>query len=412
MMKFYQTISVDEVEAILSEKLKSPNQSEEVDIKFALGRVLAKDIISSIDVPGFPKSRMDGYAVKAENTFNAEEDYPITLTKIGEIRAGEIFDKKLMDKECVQIATGAPIPKGANAVVMIENTEEENEIVKIYKSIAPQQNIINIGADIKKGITVLKKEKQLNTRDLGLISALGLTKFKIYSKPKVIIFSTGDELVPPGEKLLPGKIYDINSTTLYNAIEESGGIPIIKGIIRDDYVTLNDFILEEIPNTDFLIISGGTSKGIGDYLPNIIKGLEKLDFFIHGIRIKPGKPTILSAVKDNNSIKPIFVLPGYPTSALTIFYHFVAPVIRNWAHLPQLKEKRIMAIAEKRMYSELGRRELLPVKIIEKENNIFARPIPTGSEAISTLALTDGYIDIPEQVQLIEEGENVEVILF
>ncbi|NVM03027.1 MAG: molybdopterin molybdenumtransferase MoeA [Candidatus Helarchaeota archaeon] len=412
MTKFYQTLSAEEVKNILNEKLIFHIQIEEIKVENALGRILAKDIISFIDVPGFSKSRMDGYAVKAKDTFGAEEDTPINLKKIGEIRAGEIFNKVLNEKECIQIATGAPIPDGANAVVMVEYTEEENEIVKIYKSATPQQYIIQIGADIKKGEIVLKEEKQLNTRDLGLISALGITKITVYSKPKVTIFSTGDELVPPGEPLTSGKIYDINLTTIYNAVKESGGISLIKGIIKDDYETLNRIISKEISKIDFLIISGGTSKGIGDYLPDVIKNLKDLDFYIHGIRIKPGKPTLLSAIKDGNLVKPIIVLPGYPTSALTIFYHFIAPLIRKWAHLPQPKEKIMNAIAEKRIYSELGRRELRPVKITEKDDKIFAKPIHTGSEAISTLALTDGYIDIPEQVQLIEEGEKIVVYLF
>ncbi|MFX0135931.1 MAG: gephyrin-like molybdotransferase Glp [Candidatus Hodarchaeota archaeon] len=412
MSKFYQTLSADEVKKISNEKLMFSNQIEEIRIENALSRVLAENITSPIDVPEFSKSRMDGFAVKAKDTFEAEEDNPINLKKVGEIRAGEIFDGEMKEKECIQIATGAPIPKGADAVVMVEYTEEENEIVKIFKSVTPQQYIIQIGADIKKGEIILKKEKQLNTRDLGLISAVGITKISVYSRPKITIFSTGDELIAPGEKLAAGKIFDINSTTIYNAVKESGGIPLIKGIIKDDYETLNRIISEEISKTDFLIISGGTSKGIGDYLPEVIKNLKDLDFFIHGIRIKPGKPTLISAIKKNNRIMPIIVLPGYPTSALTIFYHFIAPLIRKWAHLPQPKEKIINAIAEKRIYSELGRRELRPVKIIEKGDTIYASPIHTGSEAISTLALTDGYIDIPEQIQLIEEGEEIEVVLF
>ncbi len=412
MTKFYQTLSADEVKNILNYKLISHDQIEEIKIENALERVLAKDIISPINVPGFSKSRMDGYAVKAKDTFGAEEDKPINLKKMGEIRAGINSNLVLNEKECIQIATGAPIPNGADAVVMVEYTEEENEIVKIFKSVAPQQYIIQIGADIKKGEIALKKEKQLNTRDLGLLSALGITKITVYSKPKVTIFSTGDELVPPGVQLTSGKIYDINSTTIYNAVKESGGIPLIKGIIKDDYETLKRIISEEISKIDFLIISGGTSKGTGDYLPEVIKNLKNLNLYIHGIRIKPGKPTLLSAVEDKTYIKPIIVLPGYPTSALTIFYHFIAPLIRKWAHLPRPKEKIINAIAKKRIYSELGRRELRPVKITEEDDKIFAEPIHTGSEAISTLALTDGYIDIPEQVQLIEEGEKIEVNLF
>ncbi|MFX1449767.1 MAG: gephyrin-like molybdotransferase Glp [Promethearchaeota archaeon] len=412
MAKFYQTLSAEEVKNILDEKLIFQSQIEEIKTENALGMVLAENIISPINVPEFAKSRMDGYTVKAKDTFGAEEDSPIILKKTGEIRAGKIFEKELKDKECIQIATGAPIPNGADAVVMVEYTEEENEIVKIFKSVTPQQYIIQIGADIKKGEIILKKEKQLNTRDLGLISAVGITKISVYSRPKITIFSTGDELIPPGEKLTAGKIFDINSTTILNAVKESGGIPLVKGIIKDDYETLNRSISEEITKTEFLIISGGTSKGIGDYLPEIIKNLKDLDFFIHGIRIKPGKPTLISAIKNNNRITPIIVLPGYPTSALTIFYHFVAPLIRKWAHLPQPKEKIINALVEKRIYSELGRRELRPVKIIEKDDKIFTSPIHTGSEAISTLALTDGYIDIPEQIQLIEEGEEVQVILF
>ncbi|MHA1379942.1 MAG: molybdopterin-binding protein [Candidatus Helarchaeota archaeon] len=412
MVKFYETLTADVVENKLKEYFKFQIKVEEIHLYNALGRILAENIISPIDVPGFAKSRMDGYAVKAKDTFGAEEDNPINLKKVGDVRAGGVFEKELNVGECVQIATGAPIPNGADAVVMVEYTEEESGIVSIYKSVTPNQYIVSIGTDIKKGNIILKREKLLNTRDLGLISAIGLTKIKVYSKPKIAVFSTGNELVAPGGELEFGKIFDINSTTIFNAIKESGGIPIIKGIIKDDYETLKNKISNEIPENDFVIISGGTSKGIGDYLPKVIKNLENIDFYVHGIRIKPGKPTLISAIKENNLIKPIIVLPGYPTSALTIFYHFIAPIIRRWAHLPPKKENVIKAVAEKRIYSELGRRELRAVKVIEKNNSIYATPIHTGSEAISTLALTDGYTDIPAQVQLIEEEEVIEVVLF
>ncbi|MHA1786086.1 MAG: molybdenum cofactor synthesis domain-containing protein, partial [Candidatus Helarchaeota archaeon] len=302
-------------------------------------------------------------------------------------------------------------PDGANAVVMIEYTERKDDEVYIYRASTPNQYIIKIGTDIKKDSVVLKKGKILNIRDLGVLSAINVRKVKVFSAPRIGIFSSGDELIQPGEELSFGKIYDINSVTLYHGVLEAGGKPTFLGILKDDLDLMRKEILENIEKYDFLLISGGTSKGIGDYMPKIIKELKDLQFFIHGIRIKPGKPTILAALKKNQNSKLLAVLPGYPTSALTIFYQFISPLIYKFRHLSPKKYDVIKAKVRKRIYSEFGRKEFKTVRLFHA-NEIEAEAIHKGSESITTLAKTDGYIIIPEDIKIIEEGEEVEVHLF
>jgi len=409
--RYLTTVSVDNVRKILDEKVTIKDKTEEISVNDALNSVLSEDIISEIDVPQFPKSRMDGYAVIAKDTFDAEEDKPIKLKVIGEVQAGHAFSGRLNEGEAIQIATGAPIPQGADAIVMVEYTERKKDEVFIYRAAAPKQYVIKIGTDIKKGSIILPKGKKLNLRDLGVLSAINRKSIKIISPPTVGLFSTGDELIQQDEKLSFGKIYDINSTTLYHGVLEVGGKPTFLGILKDNLDLMKVKIAENLRKFDILIISGGTSKGIGDYMPNIIKELENLDFFIHGIRIKPGKPTILAGIKDPIAYKIVVILPGYPTSALSIFYQIVSPLIYKLRGIEPEKSKTIQAKNRKRIYSEHGRREYKMVRIYH-EKEIEAEAIHTGSESITTLAKTDGYIIIPEDTQLIEEGEDVTVHLF
>ncbi len=409
--RYFTTLSVNEVKKILDTKVFNKDKIEEISINEALNSVLAEDIFSDIDVPQFPKSRMDGYAVIAKNTFSAEEDNPIKLKVIGEVQAGHVFSGITNEGEAVQIATGAPIPEGSDAIVMVEYTDRKENDVYIFKAATPNQYVIKIGTDIKKGSKVLSKGKKLNVRDLGVLSAINRKKIKIFSPPTIGLFSTGDELIVNDEKLSVGKIFDINSTTLYHAALEAGGKPTFLGILKDDYELMKSKIYENLKKFDILIISGGTSKGIGDYMPKIIKEIKNIDFFIHGIRVKPGKPTIIAGIKGENKYKIVIILPGYPTSALSIFYQLVVPIIYKIRGLIPEETKIIKAKNKKRIYSEHGRREYKMVRIYY-EKEIQAEAIHTGSESITTLAKTDGYIIIPEDTQIIEEGEEVIIHLF
>lgn len=403
---FYTLTDIEKVLEELS-RMSIKRKTEKISINEAYGRVLSEDFFSPISVPHFKRASRDGYAVKASDTFGAEEDNPKTLKLLGEIRAGEKSGPPAEKGGCVKIATGAPIPEGADAVVMVEFTEEEENQVQIYRAVSPEENVVKIGRDIEEKQKVLSKGRVLNIQDLGVLSATGVTKVKVYSKPLVTVASTGDEIISPGADLEPGKIYDINSITLTQAVRQSGGKPIYRGVIPDDKYALVSAIKHSLENSDIVVFSGGTSKGPGDNVPTALSEVGKPDFLIHGVSIKPGKPTAIAAYNS----KPVFMLPGFPTSALMVYFTIVDPQIRRWVGLAPTSRHQVKAITGTRIYSERGRFTFQPVQI-KHEKELIVYPVPTGSEAITTLALSQGYIEIKPEVHFIEEGEKVNVYLF
>ncbi|WXG41058.1 MAG: gephyrin-like molybdotransferase Glp [Candidatus Freyarchaeum deiterrae] len=403
---FYTTTPLEEVLRELS-KISIKRRIDEVSINEAFGRVLSEDFFSPINVPHFKRASKDGYAVKAIDTFGSEENEPKTLKVLGEIRAGEKSNLATEKGGCIKIATGALMPEGADAVVMVEFTEEEENQVRIYRPVSPEENVIKIGGDIKEKQKVLEKGTILNIQDLGVLSATGATEVKVYSKPLVTVASTGNEIINPGDNLEPGKIYDINSITITQAVRQSGGEPTYRGVIPDDKDELVKAIKYSLENADIAVFSGGTSKGPGDTVPTALHQVGKPDFLIHGVSIKPGKPTAVAAYNG----KPVFMLPGYPTSALMVYYIIVDPQIRRWAGLPPRSRPRVKAIAGQRIYSERGRLNLQPVRLENEKGELRAYPVPTGSEAITTLASSQGYIEIKPEIQFIEKGEEVLVYI-
>jgi len=404
---FYTLTSLEEVFQELS-KINIERRVETVGINEAYGRVLAEDFFSPINVPHFRRAAKDGYAGKASDTFGAEEDEPKTLKLLGEIRAGEKDSQPVEKGGCIKIATGALVPEGADAVVMVEYTEEEENMVRVYRPVSPEENIIKIGRDIKEKQKILSKGTVLNIQDLGVLSATGVTEVKVYSKPRVTVASTGDEIVSPGAELEPGKIYDINSITITQAVKQSGGEPIYRGVIPDDKDELIRAIKYALETADIAIFSGGTSKGPGDTVPTALREVSRPDFLIHGVSIKPGKPTAIAAYNG----KPVFMLPGYPTSALMVYYTIVDPHIRRWAGLPPKSRPQVKAITGRRIYPERGRVNFQAVQLKREGEELMAYPVPTGSEAITTLASSQGYIEIKPEIQFIEEGEEVVVYLW
>ncbi len=403
---FRELVSVEEAKKRIFSKIEIKRGVEEVPLIDAYGRILAEDCYSSVDVPPFDRATMDGYAVKAEDTFGADEDNPVALKVVGKVEAGEVPSIEVKRGTTVEISTGAVIPKGANAVVMVEYTSRENDVVYIYKPVPPGANVMSAGSDIMAGELLVRKGTMLTAREIGVLASAGFKSVKVIKKPVVAVISTGNELISPGEKLDFGKIYDVNAYTISSGIIENGGIPIFLGIARDNAEEIRNKIAEGLKIADMVIISGGTSAGIGDMIYKILE--EFGDVIVHGIAVKPGKPTVI-AVADG---KPIFGLPGYPTSALMIFEILVAPLIRRMSGIPEEGRRVVKAKVPMKVFSAMGRREFLPVNLVEGKEGLIAYPFTEYSGAISTLAEADGFIEIPENKVFLEEGETVEVKLF
>jgi len=400
----------------LSARIAKRLDSELVSIEDALGRVASTDIFSPLNIPPFDRATMDGYAVVASDTYYCSEDAPATLIVKAHIRAGEAHSGDIKRGFCMGISTGAAVPKGADAVVKVENTMEieREDVVKIYKPVAPGENIMPAGTDIKRGEKIVTRGTILTARDTGVIAACGLTTVSVYKKPTVAIISTGDELIMPGENPTPGKIYDVNARTLSDSARECGAVPLSLGIARDRKEEIRDKIKEALRmGADVIILSGGTSAGGGDEVPVAIA--EAGELILHGVDIKPGKPFVLGMCND----KPVFGLPGNPTSALITFNLFVAPLLRAISgsvqnrdqRAKQKRHKKVKAKTACRIFSEPGRNEYLMVKLVHENGNLVAYPILSGSGAITTLAKADGYIYMGKGREIIEEGEEVEVEL-
>jgi len=374
---------------------------EKVPLGEALGRVLAESIESPIDVPPFDRATVDGYAVRAEDTFMASESEPVRLRVVGEVNAGDSPDFELKPSESIYISTGAPLPKGADAVIQFEDVERVGDEVIIPKPAYPGLGVMKAGADIPKGKLLLEKGARLGFKETALLSAVGLAEVPVFRRPKVAVISTGNELVLPGEELKPGRIYDINGRAITDAVREIGGEAVFLGIARDDRESLKALIEKGVECCDIVLLSGGASGGIRDLTSSIIEELGEVR--IHGIAIQPGKPTIIGLING----KPVFGLPGYPTSCLTNFTLLVAPLLRKLLGRESEVRKVKKKLAHK-VFSVKGRRQFLPVRIDGEK----AVPILKGSGAVTSFIGADGFIEVPENVEILEAGEEVEVTFF
>jgi len=390
------------ITANLFREIYHPPRIEEVNLSDAYGRVLARDMETPIDLPPFNRASRDGYAVKAEDTFHASEDNPSILKCIEVIEAGSIPQKRIEKGCCSRISTGAPVPEGADAIVMVEYAEEKEDNIIIYKSAYPGQHIALKGSDISKNDIICTKGSILSPEKIGALSAAGISKLPVIAKLKIGILSTGNELIEPSNDWSPGKIFDSNSHSIAAAIKNCGCKPKILGIVKDDYMELYNAIQSSIRECDILITSGGTSAGAGDILRDIIEDIGEV--IIHGISIKPGKPTLIGKVDD----KLVFGLPGFPVSALIIFNVLLRPYLMELSGKSlDYKYLRELPLAQ-RLHSSKGRVHYAIVKIEDEK----AHPILKDSGAITSLADADGYIKIPKNVEILEEGSMVKIIPF
>ncbi|MBI2113942.1 MAG: molybdenum cofactor biosynthesis protein [candidate division NC10 bacterium] len=399
-------ISLEDGMRILLDCVAPITRREQVGLLEATGRVLAEPILAGMSVPPFPRGAMDGYAVIAEDTFGAGNFTPVRLHLVEVIHAADIAEREVTRGTCIQVATGSPIPRGADAVVQVEDTELEGdpaqaEKVKIYKPVYPRQNVSPQGEDIQAGREVLAAETRLDPSKIGVLAALGITQVPVFARPTVAVIPSGNEILTPGDPLEPGKIYDINSYTLAALIQETGGIPLLFPIMKD---TLEDVrrILCEALACDMTVLSGGSSVGERDVMVEAVESLGEVKF--HGIAVKPGKPTLCGVIQG----KLILGMPGYPTSCLTNGYGLLVPVLRKLARLAEPPTSGIQLPMSRRYTSTIGRHQYLPVRVEGGE----VVPAFKESGAITSMADAEGYIEIPANVDLVEKGEPVLVKFF
>ncbi|MEM3736569.1 MAG: molybdopterin biosynthesis protein [Candidatus Bathyarchaeia archaeon] len=387
-----------------------PIGSENTSLERAAGRVLAEHIAAPINIPPFDRAAVDGYAVRAEDTYGADEGRPRTLKVVGKVAAGDEPKFELASGEAVEISTGAPIPIGANAVVMFEHTWRENAHVNISKVSTPGENIIAAGSDIPVGERILRRGTLLTYRETAILAALGITHVPCFIKPKVAVLSTGDELKKPGEKLDYGQIYDVNSRMICDAVTSCGCEPIFMGLAKDDFAELTQKVSSSLKLCDVVVVSGGTSAGSEDLLYRVTENLGSLGVLVHGIAVKPGKPTMIGVVAG----KPVFGLPGYPTSAMITFKILVQPTLRRMAGLKvEVESKTVDARIGEKIYSVAGCREYVPVSLTLAETGGYvAYPVLGGSGIITSISKADGIVEVPESVVILERGETVRVQLF
>jgi putative molybdopterin biosynthesis protein len=409
--QFLKVLSRDDAIATFRKALQPTTLGmEKVTLDRMLGRVLAEDVPAPVDAPPFDRSVVDGFAVSAGDLANASAGAPTTLTLTGEIvSCGTAPTKAVTPGRATPLATGAPIPRGADAVVMIENTEPVgDDLIVVMRSVSPGQNIAFAGSDIARGQTLLRGGTVVSAREIAMLAAVGCSDASVWRKPRVGVLSTGDELVQPGEALAPAKIYDSNAPAIAAALEENGCEAIRLGALRDDEALLSVGIQQAFEICDALILSGGTSKGAGDLTYRIVGQLGRPGIVVHGVALKPGKPLCL-AVCDG---KPIIVLPGFPTSAMFTFHDIVAPVLRILAGLPERAEGNLTARVPVRIASELGRTEFVMVALATAESGLVAHPVGKGSGAVTAFSQADGFVVIDALADSMSAGATTTVQLF
>jgi molybdopterin molybdotransferase len=382
-------------------------ETQEIPLVQSLGRILARDIVSDMDIPDFDRSTMDGYAVKASSSFGASESSPAYLTIKGTILMGASPNFSIGPGEAARISTGGMLPAGADAVVMVEHTDIlDDTTIEIYSSVAPGQHMVTVGEDLRKKETIIHCGQIIRPAEAGLMAALGIHQISVYRKPVVAILSTGDEIVPIEAKPALGEIRDINTYTLSAQIEEAGAVPVALGISGDDFDDLFKKCSQALEQADMVIISGGSSVGTRDFTIEVLSSLDQTEILFHGISISPGKPTILA----NSQGKPFWGLPGHVVSAMVVFSTVVQPFIHHMGGRGIQSKKRMTATLTRNLPSAQGRVDFIRVRLWEKEERLMAEPVLGKSGLISTMVKADGLIEIGKDMEGLEKGAIVSVI--
>ena len=377
-----------------------------------VGCILSQDIVSEIDLPEFNRATMDGYAVQARSTFGASESMPALFRIVGAVEMGEVPTVSVQPGEAVRIATGGMLPDGADSVVMIEHAQALDEhTLEVFKSSAPLQHVIEIGEDFRREEQILPKGSRIRPQEMGVLAALGQTHVSVYRQPTVAIISSGDEIVPIEETPSLSQLRDVNAHTLAGLIRLSGGIPLYLGIARDNFDELHSLCKNALAESDMVLISGGSSVGSRDFTMEVIQALPAAEILVHGVSISPGKPTILAASEQ----KPIWGLPGQVTSTMVVFQVMVRPMLEKIGGLSEdrlVAEREVSAVLSRNMASVQGREDYVRVKLVRRENQIYAEPILGKSGLIHTMVKADGLIKIDMNSEGLDKGTAVSVILF
>ena len=410
--QFLTVLTRDEASERFRRHLRlEPLGVQTVRLTGALGRVLAEDVIAGVDVPGFDRSNVDGFALQAADTAGASEEAPRRVAMNAQVLTpGVVPADAVAAGRASAIATGSMVPRGADSVVMVEHTEVVSEkgarVVEVSRAVTAGDNVSYAGTDIARGETVLRAGQVLTSREIGVLAAVGVAQVPVFRRPRVAILSTGDEIVPPGAPLPLGAVYDSNAAIIGAAVAELGGEPVHLGVVRDDERALNE-ALDTALQYDAVLLSGGTSKGAGDLSYRVASRLGDPGIVAHGVALKPGKPICLAVSRG----KPVVILPGFPTSAIFTFHEFVAPVIRAFAGLPPERRQTVRATLPLRVNSERGRTEYLLVGLVQGDDGLRAYPMGKGSGSVTTFSGADGFITIDQHTEIVDAGTEVPVQL-
>ena len=408
MKEFFKVITVEEALGFKTGFARM--ETEKVPLKETLGRVLAENVQSDIDLPDFPRSIMDGFALRGGSTFGASEANPAYLVVKGSVAMGASSNLSVGPGEAVRISTGGMLPEGADSVVMVEHTDTiDDTTIEVYRSVAPGQNMVTVGEDIKKGEAILPAGGRIRPQESGLLAALGRQEVTVFKRPVVGIISTGDEVVPIDQVPGSGQIRDVNTYTLMNQVAELGAVAIPFGIVGDDYDALLAKCTRALEQCDLVLVSGGSSVGARDFTIDIISAMQDSSLLFHGISISPGKPTILAGIQN----KQFWGLPGHVVSAMVVFSRIVKPFIEYIGGIADglQNEIRLTARLSRNLASAQGRIDFVRVRLSQTDGVNQAEPILGKSGLISTMVKADGLVEIGMNTEGLDEGSEVEVIL-
>lgn len=407
-MEFFNVMSVDEVKNILVNNFKNIKiETEKVSILDSYERVLSKDIASQINVPDFNRSTVDGYAIKSNDSHGCSDCMPTFLDVIGEVNMGEAINLDIKNGQCMYVPTGGMIPKNADSVIMIEHVEKLDETtIAIHKPASTGENVVYKGDDIKEEQVVLKRGKKINSQDIGVLAALGAYEIEVYKPINFTVISTGDEIIDLDESLEFGKIRDINGYAICSLIKKLGGSVVKKAIVKDNYELLKEEVSNAIKNSDIVLISGGSSVGTRDYTHDVINSFDGQGVLVHGVALKPGKPTIIGECEN----KAVIGLPGHPVSAIIVFKIFIEYLTKQILDITEIKYT-VAAKINTNIHSSPGKKTYQMVILEEIDNKYYATPIFGKSSMITLLSKACGYVIIDEDCEGLYKEQEVKVHL-